>query len=169
MKAGIVLLIVGVLTVVILLVCAVVWGYQADKNCLGYLKLAGDAPTIEKCYEFLDRAIGYAELQGWTSGTTAIIFTTPDCDMGIWYGQLIGARETLNEMMNRQTTQLERDNALMKVREVVLDDGEKGTAVTHPGNISLWPSARMFFFLLVLSAVVAIIGIIIIVIQGDFC
>jgi hypothetical protein len=82
--------------------------------------------------------------------------------MGIWFQQLTGAAQTLHEMMGKETTQLERDNALMKVREVVLDNGKEGTAVTHPENISLWPSVRMYFFLLLLSAVAIIGGVILI-------
>jgi hypothetical protein len=45
--------------------------------------------------------------------------------------------------------QIERDNSLMKLREVILDQGENGVSVTLPESISLFPNQRIFWCLLI--------------------
>lgn len=134
----------------------VVRGYLFDRDCGDYLKLAADAPTVERADGFLSKAIAYLDRTGRTAGNSAIIFKTPENDVGIWYGQLKAAHETTITILAKKpdATQLERDNALMKIRETLLDQGETGTVVTAPAHISIVPYqvaiAVLFWLLLAL-------------------
>jgi hypothetical protein len=130
-----------VILFVFLSVYCIYQGYVFKLNCGGYLKLAADAPTIERAGDFLSRALGYIEKTGKTSGNSAVIFKTPENDVGLWYGQLLAAKMTTDKILERgsSATQLEKDNALMKIRETLLDQGEKGTVITRPAHISIVP------------------------------
>jgi len=156
---GRVLIGLAILGTIILIVC-LVWAtmawYNFKMGCKDYLKLAGDAPTIERAHEFLSGAVRYMEEHGLITGNSALVFHTPRADLGIWYKQTKGALDTLSDIIKRQENgtslaQLERDNALMKIREVVLDNGSDGTEVTLPPNISLFPHQVFFWFLFVAS------------------
>ncbi len=162
MKAlGIFLTVVGVILLVALIVFAIVRFYGVKIGCEDYLKLAGDAPTIQRAYDFLDKAVGYIERHGLTSGNSAIIIQRPGSDIGIWYNQVKGAKETLTIMIAKgdAASQLEKDNALMKIREVVLDEGKKGMTVTMPPNITLFPLQLLFWILIVVGVTILLIGI----------
>lgn len=125
---------------------AVAKWYSFDNNCGDYLKLAADAPNVQRAEEFLGKAISYIEEKGLTNGHTAIVFDLPGNDLALWYGNLFGARTTLKQILEREVenlgsvSQLEKDNALMKVREVLLDHGKEGTIVTLPDWISWHPN-----------------------------
>ncbi len=125
--------------------------YDYKTGCSDYLKLAGDAPNIEMASQFLDRAVNYVESTGRTSGNSAYIFQTPENDLGIWYNKMKGAQQTTHDLIAQvkrdpnSASQLVRDNALMKIREVVLDNGSQGgTKVTQPSNISVYPNQWLF-------------------------
>ena len=137
-------LVTGIISTVLWIIVATVMWYNFKSNCDDYLKLAGDAPSIEKADKFLGRALNYMESNDYTSGNSAIIFKTPDCDIGIWYEQIKGAKATTEAILQRiemgeNVTQLEKDNALMKIREVLLDNSSDGTKVTTPDWISMYP------------------------------
>jgi hypothetical protein len=126
---------------VLLVVVEAVRSYHFRVEVEDYLKLAADAPTVERADEFLQTAIAGIERRGLASGNTALFFRTPRGDLAVWYGQVVGARETTSSIVSRvpAASQLERDNALMKVREVLLDEGERGTTVTVPECAIFFP------------------------------
>ncbi|MEK6926457.1 MAG: hypothetical protein AABW50_04230 [Nanoarchaeota archaeon] len=138
--------------------------YDFTNNCEDYLKLAGDAPTVEKANEFLGKALGFLENNGLTSGNSAFFFKKPDADIGIWYNQIKGAYSTTQDILERMrnsaspVSQLEKDNALMKIREVVLDAGKNGVEVTVPAHISWFPHQLLMLFLWTLSVGFIIFG-----------
>lgn len=164
---GIILLIslIGLLVLGIIAIFAEV-GFNSD--CGDYLKLAGDAPSIKKADEFLASALGYIEREKLTSGNTGVIFRGyPTNDCAVWYEQIQGAKATTDSILTKiaedpeSVTQLEKDNALMKIREVVLDQGNDGTSVTHPEWISLHPYATaywIFFWIFILFGAGALIA-----------
>ncbi|MBU4360903.1 hypothetical protein L6279_03595 [Candidatus Parcubacteria bacterium] len=133
----------GIVSLIIISIFNISWWYDVKVGCYDYLKLTGDAPNIQKADEFLTKVLDYIEKKNLTQGNSAIIFHTPSADLSIWYNQIKGAKETLEIVLQRKDassiSQLERDNALMKVREVVLDDGKEGVQVTAPPNISWFP------------------------------
>lgn len=139
--------------------------YDFSRSCGDYLKLAGDAPNVEKADEFLGQALEYIEENNLTSGDSAILFVKqPTNNLKIWYGQIKGAKATTESILKRKAasadsvTQLEQDNALMKIREVVLDSSSSGTSVTTPAWISLYPNQRAMAAWWILSVVFLFIG-----------
>ena len=158
-SVGITLLVVGGISLIALGVISVVWDYHFDRDCGDYLKLAGDAPTVSRANDFLKKAISYLEETGKTSGDSGVIFKKkPSNDIKIWYQQLVAAKETTEEILAKgdKASQLEKDNALMKIRETVLDQGEKETEVTRPDYIALFPYQAII--LLSVAAAIVLLG-----------
>ncbi len=155
---------IGTILLIGLIIISIVCWYGNKVGCKDYLKLAGDAPTVQKANEFLEKALGYMERRGLTNGNSAFLFRTPSSDVGIWYNQVKGAQQTLVSILAKgeAVSQLEKDNALMKIREVVLDQGERGTKVTMPVHIMLFPLQSLFFVMLILGGVILIIGVIVV-------
>lgn len=116
-----------------------------ETDCSGYLKRASDANTVEMALSELQKAISYAEKSKLTTGSTRIIFNYPSCDVGFWYNNLKASEQELAKV-TPQTSQLERTNLLMKLRETLLDQAEKGTSVTLPDGISIYPFNIAFCF-----------------------
>jgi hypothetical protein len=111
---------------------------QFDRNCEGYLKRAADANTVEIATLQLEKAVNYAEAHGLTTGYTSIIYQTPDEDIGFWYANLRASQKELAQV-TPQTSQFEKSNLLMKLRETLVDSGQSGVSVTVPSGISLYP------------------------------
>jgi len=155
----------GIVSFVAVLIVSIFLWYQFVKNCEDYLKLAGDSPNIEMADQFLGMAIDYMEKNNLTSGNSSLIFNTPGNDVGIWYKKIKGAKKTTETMLNKikddpaSVTQLEQDNALMKIREVVLDNSKKGTEVTLPEGVDWHPYRRFMLFWWFLSVFILIWGI----------
>jgi hypothetical protein len=124
----------------------IVNGISFNRNCEGYLKRASDANTVAQAKIELGRAIKYMEENGLTYGYTSVFYTTPDEDVEFWYNNIKSARTEL-EKVTDGTTPLERTNMLMKLRETLLDSGEKESSVTVPEGISIYPNNVMYFWL----------------------
>jgi len=143
---GATLLIVGLIATIIMGFMSVNWWYDYKSNCGDYLKLAADAPSIEKSAEFLNKSVSYMETHGLTSGNSAYFFHTPENDVGIWYNQAKGSLAGLDSLLAQQqrdpksVTNVDRSNALIKVRETLLDEGKSGVGVTEPKLITWFPS-----------------------------
>lgn len=140
--------------------------YQKEtfkKNVTGYIKHAADANTVDIAHEELTKAINYLEANNMTSGSTSVIWETPDEDVGFWYRNLKASQKELAEL--NSTSALERTNVLMKLRETLMDQGEKAR-VTLPDGISAFPNNALWVW----SSWAAFIGFfagIIIVIPAD--
>jgi len=115
-----------------------VMAIKFDRGCEGYLKRAADSNTVELAQKNLNVAVEYAESHNLTKGYTSVLWTTPDEDIEFWYSNLKASQEELSKV-TADTTALERSNMLMKLRETLLDQKEKGTAVTIPDGISRYP------------------------------
>jgi hypothetical protein len=130
---------------------------QFDRNCEGYLKRAADANTIELAAKQLKIALDYIEREGLITGYTSIVYRTPDEDIGFWHTNIKSSIIEL-ERVKPSTTQLERSNLLMKLRETLMDQGDKGEIkVTKPKGIALYPNNVVMAFMGWLSVVLAII------------
>lgn len=152
-KIGLLLGFLGFLGLLFLGGFAVVRYFSFKVHCKDYLKLASDAPTVERAAGFLEQAVSYIEEKGLTEGNSSWIVKTPTNDIGIWYEQLKSAQSVLRGIIEREgdegsISQIERDNALMKLREVLLDVGES-TTVTLPAYISLYPYQKMVMYWMV--------------------
>lgn len=124
---------------------SIVKSVQFDRNCLAYLRLAADANSVDIAEKHLTSALDYLEANGLTEGKTHILISSPTNDLGIWYENLKSAQTQLRELKEKEElTEMEESNALMKLRETLLD--AQG-CVTHPDNISLYPNHKPLFWL----------------------
>ena len=135
-----------------------------DIECEGHIKLAADANSIELAKTELKTAIDYAEAHGLTEGYTSVWFRVPTDNLAFWYNNMTSAYKELCDLPT-DATPLEKTNVLMKLRETLLDSGEKGDVVTHPDGISVYPhnkayayTALGFFGLMVLFMVLLFYG-----------
>tara|TARA_Y100000034_G_C6884343_1_gene405818 strand:- start:169 stop:612 length:444 start_codon:yes stop_codon:yes gene_type:complete len=133
-----VFLILGVLS---LCVSGGIYGVQTilfKKDCAGYLKRAADANTVDLALSQMEIAIRYIETNGMTEGYTSIVYNTPDEDLGYWYTNLVAARDGLLQI-DENSSELERSNVLMKLRETLLDSSGTGDTLTYPKGIGVFP------------------------------
>ena len=136
----------------ILIIFAIsIFGYRVYKNIVfkqnvtGYLKRAADANTIGLAKEELSRAITYLEKNQLTKGYTSVIYITPDEDIDFWYRNLKTSQSELQNL--NSDSPLEKTNVLIKLRETLLDTSSKGTKVTVPKGISVFPNNTLWLIL----------------------
>lgn len=139
-------------------VAATIWfcsmRIQFSQNCSGYLFQAADANTVELAAERLGKALEYIESKGWTDGYTSILWKTEDENIGFWYTNL---KASLQELVSvKESSQMEQTNVLMKLRETLLDSGEKGEHLTIPRGLWKYPYNGLYA---VGACVVNILGI----------
>lgn len=128
---------------IVVYTAAIVKTIQMDANCISYFELAADANSVEIAEKHLTTGIEYLEANDMTSGTTKIFVNNPKYDIGLWYENLKSAQAQLQELKTRDDlTDLEESNALMKLRETLLDESE----VTHPLMISFYPNHISWFW-----------------------
>lgn len=120
-------------------------GIQFDRHLTGHIKRAADANTVELATEEMKTVIDYLEKHELTKGYTSVLWTVPSEDVGFWYTNL---KQSLQElyMVKPDATQLEKSNVLMKLRETLLDVGEKSVSVTEPEGINIYPNNSIFFW-----------------------
>jgi len=123
-------------------------GIVFDQNVSGILKRAADANTIDLAKQELGKAITYLEKNNLTSGHTSILWETPDEDIGFWYQNLKASHTELENL--KSVSALERTNVLMKLRETLLDTGEK-TKVTVPEGLPVYPNNKFWAGLMLLA------------------
>jgi hypothetical protein len=114
-------------------------------ECGGHIKLAADANSIELAKSELKIAIDYAEAHGLTEGYTSVLFRVPTDNLAFWYTNMKSAYQELCELPT-DATPLERTNVLMKLRETLMDSGEKGDHVTKPDGISVYPHNKAYAY-----------------------
>ena len=128
---------------------------EFSQDCSGYLKQAADANTVELAYERINMALKYIEGHGLTTGYTSILWRTEDENINYWYRNIKACQSELHECIETNATSLEKSNVLMKVREALTDQGEKGTELTVPPGIHLYPhNAEWGFFNLISSILI---------------
>jgi hypothetical protein len=139
-------------------------GIQLKQNVTGYLKRAADANTIKLASEELSRALDYLESNNLTSGYTSVLWKTPDEDIGFWYKNL---KASENELQNLQSeSALEKTNVLIKLRETLLDTGEK-TKVTVPEGLAVYPNNKLWAFLMTMALISGFFAIMIPILEAD--
>lgn len=116
-----------------------------------YLKRSADASSVEIAQIELSKAIKACEEKGYTDGYTSIFYRTPDEDVSFWYNNLVAANEDLKLAVAQKDSlsRLEESNVLMKLREVLTDNGDSGTKITVPRGLCHYPNngliAILFF------------------------
>ena len=137
-------------------IITIITSIKFNQDCGGYLKQVADANSVELALQRLDKAIDYVEKNNLTSGYTSIFYKTEDDNIEFWYQNLKTCRNELNNCL--ESSQFEKTNVLMKVRESLTDVGEKGTVLTLPKGISRYPSNGLFCFWNSLSLILMFIG-----------
>lgn len=120
-----------------------------NQQCEGYLKRAADSNNVETAKKELSKSIKYLESHKLTKGYTSVLYRTPSEDLSFWYNNLKQSYDSLDQL-NEKTSELEKSNMLMKLRETLLDDGETGTKITVPNGITIYPYNTTFSCVLIL-------------------
>ena len=120
------------------------------QNCIGYLKRAADANTVEIASKQLEIAILYLEESNLTTGYTSVLWKTPDEDIEFWFNNLKASQIELSKV-NENTSSLEKTNLLMKLRETLIDNGDKGDNLVFPQGLSRYPNNMLFGLLMWIS------------------
>lgn len=123
-----------------------------NQNCTGYLKRAADANTVETAKEQLQKSIQYLESNNLTKGYTSVLWQTPDEDIEFWYKNLKASESELMKV-DSTTSSMEKTNLLMKLRETLLDNGDK---LTVPNGLSRYPNNGMWGILTCLAMLIII-------------
>ena len=130
-----------------------------DIDCGGHIKRAADANTVQLAMQEMKTVVFYLEEKGMTSGYTSVLYRTPDEDVNFWYQNLKMSLSEL-EKVTPETTQLERSNLLIKLRETLLDHAQSGVTVTSPSGISIFPNNVAYAWVGLLLFVAGIISVI---------
>ena len=152
---------------IMILIACILWAVpvvrsiQFDRACGGHLELAAVASSVETAIKELDTAIAYLEEERITKGHTSILYNTPDEDIGFFYENLKAARREL-ATLPESSTQLEKTNTLMKLRETLTSGGEYGDVLNIPAGLSRYPYNGMIMFAVLAGIVIAIAGAILI-------
>lgn len=141
-----------ILCIICILLPCIVYGVafveslHMEANCIGYFEMAADANSVELAEKHLSSGIEYLEENNLTKGSTKIFVYSPTNDLGLWYENLKSAQLQLQELKAQENlTELEESNALMKLRETLLNS--EG-AVTHPSMITFYPNQVIWFLAL---------------------
>ena len=121
-----------------------------NQNCIGYLKRAADANSIELAKRELEKTIFYAEKNGLTNGYTSVLYKTPDEDIEFWYKNLKSSLDEIDKL-DSTTTQMEKSNILMKLRETLTDSSTKGLSLTYPKGLSRYPNNLLWGIFIFIS------------------
>jgi hypothetical protein len=154
----------------LILLSIFLFGFRISKsvvfkqNVTGYLKRAADANTIELAEIELSRVIRYLEEQELTTGNTSIFWDTPDNEIDFWYQNLKASQKELQNLDS--DSPLERTNVLMKLRETLVDTGEK-TSVTVPDGLSVYPNNGLWAFLMLAAFLSLTAGLVLVLIELD--
>ncbi len=108
------------------------------QNCSGHLKRAANASTVELAQKELKIALDYLESNNMTSGSTHIIYATPDNDIEFWYSNIKAAYDEMKGIPPT-TSLLEKTNVLKKLHESLVGSSDKGDSVIIPPRLSIYP------------------------------
>ncbi|MFK7968866.1 MAG: hypothetical protein AB8F95_00795 [Bacteroidia bacterium] len=137
---------------------------EFKQNVSGHLKRAADASTIELAHEELSQVVDYLEANNLTSGSTSIMYETPNEDIDFWYRNIKASRD---ELQNKNLkTQLEKTNVLIKLRETLLDTGER-TKVTIPKGLSVYPHNLAWGLGMLAATIALFVGLSILAVDWD--
>jgi len=145
----------SLIIVIVLLISRIYNGVNFSMECTQYLKRAADANTVELAKNNLNRAVNYLEYCHLTNGVVSIFLKQPENDIGFWYSNLRASQDELNKVTTN-TSQLEKANILMKLRETLTDNTKNGTAITCPQGISIYPRNKWYFYVLVIFGIYSI-------------
>ena len=128
-----------------------------DVNCGGRLERAANANTISMAINELDAAIAYIEENNLTEGYTSIFHKSPSEDLSFWYQNIKSCRDELVDIPDDASI-LVTSNALLKLRESLLSNGEHGESLIIPNGISKYPDNLLWFCLSLFAFILVTFG-----------
>lgn len=131
-------------------------GVVFKQNVKGYLKRAADANTVELASGELKKVIDYLEENNLTNGYTSILWETPDEDIDFWYRNIKASQAELLKLPP-DADNLEKTNMLIKLRETLIDSGEK-MKVTVPDGIAVYPNNKFWGGLMTVALIAGFWG-----------
>ena len=158
------------ISAILILISITIFGFriakkvQFEQNVSGYLKRAADANTIELAEKELTKVIDFLEANNLTSGYTSIIWQTPDEDIDYWYRNLKASQVELQTLESESA--LEKTNVLIKLRETLLDVGER-TKVTVPDGLAVYSNNMMWAIFMLVATIVGSIGLMLPAVEYD--
>lgn len=135
----------GLGLIVLALIMPITYGVKDilfQQRCGSYLENAAVAGAPDKALENLNVAIDYIEAKGLTSGYTSILWKTEDENVEFWYHNLKDSQEKLERCLNG--SQMEKDNALMKLSETLIKQTKEGQKLVAPQGIHVYPNNKLF-------------------------
>ena len=69
--------------------------------------------------------------------------------MEFWYQNLKASKKELEKTTN--STSLEKTNVLLKLRETLLDQGDKKSKITYPQGLAIYPNNKLLAGLFLIS------------------
>jgi hypothetical protein len=137
-------------------------------ECSGHIKRAADANTVELAKKELKTVLDYLEKNKLTQGSTAVLWDTPQTDIEFFYTNIKSSYIELDKVTD-QTSQLEKTNILLKLRETLLDPSEHGYRVTRPSDLYLYPGVTFWFIWMWGALIYSGIGVVLILVMlfGD--
>lgn len=111
---------------------------QFKRGCSGHLKRAAAANTIQLAEIELAQAVGYVETNQLSSGDTSVLYSLPENELDFWYENLKASLAELQATC-ADADRLSVSNQLIKLRETIMDRGEKRSRVTVPPNAFVFP------------------------------
>ncbi len=139
-------------------------------NCGEYLERAAVANSVELAKDQMDLAIKYLDDHQIQEGYTSILVRTPSEDVGFWYKNLTTCREELKSVIakgEKGSSELEKSNILMKLRETLIQHNSKSTSLVCPEGIDVFPYNVLMAVILLLTIPICILGIILIRVAAD--
>ncbi len=115
----------------------------------GHLKRAAGSNSIELASAELKTALDYIEKNNLTNGYTSVVYKIPSEDIGFWYQNLKASALELEK--TKDSPSLEKTNLLLKLRETLLDAGDKGSRITYPEGLAIYPYNKQFTVLFLIS------------------
>lgn len=122
---------------------------QFERKCGGHLNLAKNAMSVEFAREELDIAIDYLEKTAKISGNTDPLLLMPSRDLSRFYKNLLLGKRFLSSVENGST--IDKINSLQIIKHSILE-------AEIPDGISVHPYNGIYFWSLLLSLALGIIG-----------
>lgn len=139
-------------------------GITFGQDVKGHLKRAADANSVTLAASELKIALDGIDQRGYCPEAkkatkpeelpqdcyTSMLYNTPDEDVAFWMYNLRGSYTDLMALP-ADADGMTKSNALIKLRETLLDQGEKGTVITAPKGVARYPHNWLFGLLGLLS------------------
>lgn len=138
--------------------------YRFETAVEGRLQRAAKANTVEQAAAELGAAVTEIEARGLTAGNTGIFLQRPENDLGFWHANLKAALDELHKLPPGATP-LEKTNVLMKLRETLLNHGEKGDRVNAPDSVAVYPNVLLWTLAAWVVIIIGAVGVVLVVID----